>query len=154
VADQTWLQLDDQLLLDDTDYRVVAVLVGRTDRLTFRRLSLLSQLRGEPRTLLQLEGALMEAEDLPPEALAGERVELQGRTFRLRWDSEVRTERTAADASANFGRGRCAWYAADDGSVAVLLVERYDRDAFMGAPIAPSRIDLRFTEGLRRGGRD
>ena len=149
MTDRTWLQPDDELLLDDTDYRVMSALVGRTDRLTFQRLSLVSQLGGEGRMLLQTEDAIMEAERLDPEALAGDQVELQGNIFRLRWDSDVRTTRTAPGASARFGRGRCAWYAAEDGSVAVLIVERYDREAFTGTPLAPSRIDLRFTEGLR-----
>jgi len=149
VADQPWLQTDDQLLLDDTDYRVVAVLSGHADRMAFQRLSLVGQLRGEQRSLLQTKDAIMEARAIEPEALSGERVELDGKAFSLRWDSDVRTERAAIDASTDFGRGRCAWYEADDGTVAVLIVERYEKNALMGEPLDASRIDLRFTVGLR-----
>lgn len=151
MGDQPWLEVDDQLLLDGADYRVVAALLGRTDRITFQRLTLVPQLGGEQRMLLQLEDRLLEARELQPEALSGEQVEIEGRHFSLRWDSEVRTERTAAGAAVKFGRGRCAWYVADDDSVAVLIVERYDRDAFAGVPLLPSRVDLRFTEALREG---
>jgi len=154
MSDQPWLQPGDQLVLDGSDFRVVDVLLGRTERLTFQRVTATPQLGGQQRMLLQLEDGLLEAHTLAPETLSGEHVKIDDRPFVLRWDSEVRTERKAAERAVKFGRGRCAWYVADDGSVAVLVVERHDRDAFVGAPIAPSRIDLRFTEGLRRGGRD
>ncbi len=149
MADQPWLQLDDQLLLDDVDYRVVAALAGRTDRLAFQLLTLVGQLRGERRLLLQTEDAFLRARTIEPAALSGEQAQLDGRTLALRWDSDVRTERTDADASTQFGRGRCAWYEADEGAVAVLIVERDERVAFAGEPLEPSRIDLRFTRSLR-----
>ena len=151
MADQSWLEVEDQFVLDGADYRVAGRLLARADRATFQCLTVIPQLGGEPRMLLQLEEGVLEAREIEPEALAGPRVELDGRTFALRWDSEVRTERKAAGGPTRFGRGRCAWYAAEDGSVAVLVVERYDRDACVGAPLAPSRIDLRFTQGLRKG---
>lgn len=151
MADQLWLKVDDELLLDDVDYRVVETLAGRTDRLSFQRVSIVSQLRGEERLLLQTEDEIMNASDLAPEVLSGESVELAGRAFVLRWDSEVRTERARLGGSPKFGRGRCAWYAAEDGAVAVLIVERYERVAVVAEPLAPSRIDLRFTLGLRQG---
>jgi hypothetical protein len=149
VADQPWLQLDDELLLDDTDYRVMAVLVGRTERMGFQRLTLAPQLGGDERTLLQLEDAFMEAAPLDPEVLAGEQLQLGGDVYQLRWDGEVQTERATLGGSPKFGRGRCAWYASEDGAVAVLIVERYERVALTGQPLEPSRIDLRFTVGLR-----
>jgi hypothetical protein len=153
VADQTWLELEDELLLDDVDYRVARVLLARTDRLTFQRLTVVPQLGGERRVLLQTEDAVMHAHEIDPQALSGEEVALQQRAFKLRWDGAVRTERSAAGSGAKFGAGRCAWYAAEDGAVAVLIVERYERDAFIGEPLDPSRIDLRFTPGLREGQR-
>ncbi len=151
MAAQSWLQLGDQLVIDDADFRVVELLLGRTDRLTFQRVTATPQLGGEQRMLLQLEDGLLEARELAPEALAGEKVKLDDRAFALRWDSEVRTERMAEGKSVKFGRGQCAWYVADDGSVALLVVERHDRDACVGSPLAPSRIDLRFTQSLRKG---
>jgi len=154
MPEHPWLQPGDQLVIDGADFGVAAVLLGRADRLTFQRVTATPQLGGEQWLLLQLEDGLLEVHELAPEALEGEAVEFDGRTFALRWDSEVRTERMAEGKAVKFGRGRCAWYVADDGAVALLLVERHDRDALVGAPLAPSRIDLRFTEGLRRGGRD
>ncbi|MFW6156869.1 MAG: hypothetical protein ACOC7J_06095 [Armatimonadota bacterium] len=151
MARQPWLQLDDELLLDDVDYRVVATLVAHTDRLRFQRVALVGELRGERRMVLQTEDEIMEAREIAAEALSGEKVELRERAFRLRWDSDVRTERAAPDASPKFGRGRCAWYVADDGAVAVLIVERYERVAIEGEPLEGARIDLRFTVGLREG---
>jgi hypothetical protein len=149
VARQPWLQLDDELLVDDVDYRVVTTLIGHTDRLRFQRVTLVGELRGERRMLLQTEDEIMHADHLEPEALSGEVVKVEGSTFRLRWDSDLRTERMARGSSTKFGRGRCAWYAAEDGAVAVLIVERYERNALVGTPLGRSRIDLRFTEGLR-----
>ena len=151
MADAPWLQPGDQILIDGADFRVVELLVARTDRMTFQCAIAAPQLGGEQRTLLQLEGGLLEAHPLDPEMLSGEQVKLEDRSFALRWDSEVRTERMAEGKSVKFGRGQCAWYVADDGSVALLVVERHDRDACVGSPLAPSRIDLRFTEGLRKG---
>lgn len=152
MAKQPWLQLDDELLLDGVDYRVIAVLEGQTDRVSFQVLTLAPQLGGERRPLMQLENEMREARELRPEVLSGEEVELEGRTFHLRWDSDLRTERSVAGKPPQFGRGRCAWYESDDGAVAVLVVERYERDAFMGTQMASSRVDLRFTEGLRERG--
>ncbi|MFO8079242.1 MAG: hypothetical protein R6V07_02945 [Armatimonadota bacterium] len=153
MARQPWLQLDDELLLDDVDYRVVATLAGYTDRPRFQCVTLVGELRGERRMLLQTEDEIMDAREIGPEVLSGEEIERGERAFRLRWDSDVRTERAAPDASPKFGRGRCAWYAADDGAVAVLIVERYERVAIEGEPLSGSRIDLRFTVGLREGQR-
>jgi hypothetical protein len=151
VAQQPWLQLDDELLVDGVDYRVVGVLGGQADRVSFQLLTLTPELGGERRLAMQAEGELREARELQPELLAGEEVEADGRSLHLRWDSDLRTERSVPDKSTQFGRGRCAWYEADDGTVAVLIVERYDRVAFMAAPTDPSRVDLRFTVGLREG---
>ncbi|MGD9495976.1 MAG: hypothetical protein AB7Y46_06680 [Armatimonadota bacterium] len=148
-----WLELDDQLLLDGEDCRVTARLVGRADRLTFQRLTVRPQLGGEAQTLLQLEDAVLQAQAIAPEELAGETALLEGRVFALRWEGDVRIERGAVDARTTFWRGRCRWFEAADGSVAVLIDERHDRDALLGVPMAPGRIDLSFTEGLRRGGR-
>ena len=152
MAGHPWLKPGDQILLDGADFRVVEVLVGRADRLSFRCLTTAPQLGGEQRLLLQLEDALLEARPLDPEKLVGERVELDGNAFELRWDSELLTERSSQEKPARFGRGRCAWYTADDGSVALLIVERYDRDAFLAVPLAAARVDLRFTGGLRTRG--
>ncbi|GEM_PF-6333441 len=152
MAGQPWLKVGDQILLDGGDFRVVELLVGRADRLSFRRITASPQLGGEQRMLLQLEEALLEARPLDPGKLAGERVELDAKAFELRWDSELLTERSAQDKPVKFGRGRCAWYEADDGAVALLVVERYDRDAFVAVPLAASRVDLRFTGGLRGRG--
>jgi hypothetical protein len=149
VTDQPWLQPDDELLLDGVDYRVRSVLVVRADRTTFQHLTAAPQLGGERRILVQLEHDLLEATGLDPELLAGERVTVDGREFALRWDSDVRIERREVGAPPQFGRGRCAWYAAEDDAVAVLIVERYDRAAFIAEPLAPSRVDLLFTVGLR-----
>ena len=149
MTEQPWLQTDDELLLDRIDYRVEAALVGRTDRLTFQRLTVTPQLGGEPHTLVQLEDGLLEARQVDPELLTGERVELGGREFALRWDSDLRTERREIGGSPAFGQGRCAWYAAEGGAVAALIAERYERTAFAAEPIAAARVDLRFTVGLR-----
>ncbi len=143
------LGLGDQLLLDGDDYQVVELLVGRTGRVTFRLATVRPSLGGPPRLLLQLDDEVLEAHSLPPDALAGESVELEGRTLRRRWEDRLRIERGAWQGRTRFGRGRCAWYTADDGSVAVVVEERDERDAVVGAPLAPSRIDLRFTQGLR-----
>ena len=152
MAREPWLQLDDELLLDGMDYRVMAALAGQTDRVSFQVLTLVPQLGGEQRLLMQLEDELREARALHPEVLVGERVAHEGHSFNLRWDSDLRTERSVPGKSTQFGRGRCAWYEADDGTVAVLIVERYDRNAFISAPMETSRVDLRFTVGLREVG--
>ncbi len=149
MTEQPWLQPDDELLLDGTDYRVTDALVGRADRLTFQRLTVAPQLGGPEMMLVQNEEGLMEARALEPELLAGGQVAIEGRDFELRWDSELRTERRSIDSSPKFGQGRCAWYTAGDGATAVLIVERYERTAFAAEPLAPSRVDLRFTVGLR-----
>jgi len=154
MPEHPWLLPGDQLVIDGADFRVAAVMLGRADRLTFQRVTATPQLGGEQRILLQLEDGLLEARELAPETLSGEDAQLDGHTFALHWDSTVRTERMAEGKSVTFGRGQCAWYVADDGSVALRLVERHDSEALVGAPLAPARIDLRFTEGLRRGGRD
>ncbi len=154
MSAHVWLEPDDELLLDGADYRVVERLLGRTDRVTFQRLTLRRQLGGEERALLQSADVIQEARPLPPELLDGREVEVGGRLFHLRWESTVRTERVTTGSTAKFGRGRCAWYTAEDGATAVLIVERYERTAILGVPLEPDRIDMRFTEGLRKGGRD
>ncbi|MFP4250976.1 MAG: hypothetical protein ACLFU7_15045, partial [Armatimonadota bacterium] len=63
MARQPWLQLDDELLLDDVDYRVVATLVAHTNRLRFQRVALVGELRGERRMVLQTEDEIMEARE-------------------------------------------------------------------------------------------
>ena len=144
-----WLELEDQLLLDGEDFRVIASLQGRTDRLTFQCLLAEPLLGGEGRRLLQLEDALMEAVPIPPERLNEETTRLDERTFTLRWDDELRIERAAVGSRTRFGRGRCRWFEADDGSVAVLIEDRDGREALVGVPLARGRYDLSYTEGLR-----
>ena len=155
MSDRPWLETDDELLLDGVDYRVAGRLMGRTDRLAFQWLTLQPQLGGEQRELLQTDDAMMEAEALSPDLLDGRKVEINTRCFLLRWEGAVRTERSLPGAQPRFGSGRCAWYETEeDGAVAILIVDRHERSAILGVPMAPARIDLRFTKGLRRGGRD
>jgi hypothetical protein len=154
VDDHVWLEPDDELLLDGADYRVVGRLMGRTDRLSFQRLTVRRELGNDERALLQSASVIQEAQPLPPELLDGREVKVGGRLFHLRWEGTVRTERATIGSTAKFGRGRCAWYAAEDGATAVLIVERYERQAILGVPLDPDRIDMRFTEALRKGGRD
>ena len=71
MAGHPWLKPGDQILLDGADFRVVEVLVGRADRLSFRCLTTAPQLGGEQRLLLQREDALLEARPLDPEKLVG-----------------------------------------------------------------------------------
>jgi len=149
VAPLLWLEPGDQFLLDGEDHRVAAVLIGRADRLTFQRVVARPALGGAEVTLLQLQDGMLTAERLAPEELAGESATLGERVFALRWEGEVRIERAAPDARTTFRRGRCRWFEAEDGSIAVLIDERRDRDAMLGLPLAPGRIDLSFTEGLR-----
>ncbi len=148
-----WLELDDQFLLDGEDYRVIALLIGRTDRLSFRLLTVEPMLGGDPRELLQLDDAMLEAEAIPADALGEDVGYLGGRLLRTKWSDEVGTERAARDGRRRFGRGECSWYTDDDGAVAVLIEEPDSRHAVLGAPLAPSRINLSYTVGLRRGGR-
>jgi len=143
------LQLGDQFLFDGEDHRVVAVTIGRADRLSFRRVVAEPTLGGGEVTLLQLADAILEAQPVAPEELADESATLGERVFALRWEGDVRIERAALDTRIGFGRGRCRWFEAADGAVAVLIDERHDRDALLGVPLAPGRIDLSFTEGLR-----
>jgi hypothetical protein len=126
VTDIVWLKIGDEIVLDGADHRVVEVLVCRADRESFQRV-----------TVTPL--------------LSGERIEIGGRSFTLRWEGQARIERHAEGSAVSFGRGRCAWYVADDGAVATLIVQRYEQHAVLGVPLTPARIDLRFTEGLRRG---
>jgi len=149
VAPMPWLEPGDRFVLDGDDCRVVAVLIGRTDRLTFQRVTAEPELGGEDRALLQLEDAVLQAREVAPAELEGESALIGDRRFALRWEGEVRTERAALEARTSFRRGRCRWFEAEDGSVAGLIDERHDRDALLGVPLAPGRIDLSFTEGLR-----
>jgi len=149
VATMPWLELEDQFLLDGEDYCVTAVLIGRADRLSFQRVTAEPALGGEPCGLLQLEDGMLEARELSPEELDTDSALVGDRLFALRWEGEVRIERAALEARTTFRRGRCRWFEADDGSVAVLIDERHDRNALLGVPLAPGRIDLSFTEGLR-----
>lgn len=153
MTDIVWLKIGDEIVLDGADHRVVEVLVCRADRESFQRVTVTPQLGGEARMLLQREGPMLEATALDPAVLSGERIEIGGRSFTLRWEGQARIERHAEGSAVSFGRGRCAWYVADDGAVATLIVQRYEQYSVLGVPLTPARIDLRFTEGLRRGGR-
>ena len=149
MATMPWLELEDQFLLDGEDYCVTALLIGRADRLSFQRVSAEPALGGEPCELLQLEDGMLEARELSPEELDADSALVGDRRFALRWEGEVRIERAALEARTTFWRGRCRWFEAEDGSVAALIDERHDRNALLGVPLAPGRIDLSFTEGLR-----
>lgn len=146
-----WLALGDQFLLDGADWRVTAATVARADRMTFRLLAIEPALGGEGRTLLQTEDAFYEVGPIRADDLGEQVGYLNGTMVRLSWRGDVATERASAGGRRRFGRGECAWYTDADGTVAVRLTERDADDAVMGAPLAPGRIDLSFTEGLRGG---
>lgn len=146
-----WLALGDQFLFDGADWRVTAVTVARADRLSFRLLGIEPALGGEARMLLQTEDALYEVAPVRAADLGEQVGYLNGTMVRLRWRGDCATERASAGGRRRFGRGTCAWYADDSGHVAVRLTERDADEAVMGAPLAPGRIDLSFTEGLRGG---
>ncbi len=153
MSGRLWLEPGDELLLDGVDYRVIERLMARTPRLSVQRLSLRPQLGGEDRALLQFEETLMEAEALPPDLLEGEQVQFGERTFHLRWEDQAHVERDRYGAAAKFGRGRFRWYTATDVAVAALISNADMQSAILGTPLASGRIDLRFTEGLRRTSR-
>lgn len=144
-----WLELEDRFLLDGDDFRVITSLMGRTDRLTFQLLLVEPLLGGKGRRLLQLEEGLMEATPISADYLKGEKVRIGDRNFVLDWDDELRIERAAVGSRTRFGRGRCRWFEADDGSVAVLIEDRDGYEALVGVPLARGRYNLSYTEGLR-----
>ena len=141
----SWLELGDQLILDDADCVVTRVLIGRTDRLTFQLVDVRPSLGGETRQLLLIERKAYAVEPADPEALRGEEADHGDRTLRLRWESEVRTELAASEGDHSFGLGRCAYYEGQDGCVALRVAENAEDYAVVGTPLEPSRIDLRFT---------
>lgn len=146
-----WLALGDQFLLDGEDWRVRAVTVVRADRMSFRVVQAEPVLGGEGRWLLQTEEAIYEVAPIRPDDL-GDRVGyLDSHMVRLSWRGEVATERAREGGRRRFSRGKCAWYTDNDGTVAVRITERGADEAVMGVPLAPGRIDLSFTEGLRGG---
>lgn len=150
MSARPWLELGDELLIDGVDFRVIARLLVRSDRMRLQHLALQPQLGGENRNLLQLEETIMEAHPVEPELLEGPEAQVSGETFKLGWEAAARTERSTLGTTPKFGNGRCAWYHAEDGAVALLVVERYESSAIVGRPLAAARIDLRFTEGLRK----
>jgi len=48
-----WLEVGDQFILDDADYVVSRVIIGRTDRVTFQQVGIYPSLGGESRQLLR-----------------------------------------------------------------------------------------------------
>ena len=141
-----WLEVGDQFILDDADYLVSRVLIARTDRLSFQLVDVRPSLGGETRQLLLIERRVYAVEPIDFEALQGEEVSVGGRTLRLRWESELRTELADMRGTYGFALGRCAYYEGKDGSIGVRVEEAVDSwYAIVGAPLDPSRIDLRFT---------
>lgn len=140
-----WLEVGDQFILDDADYVVSRILIGRTDRLTFQLIDVRPSLGGEPRRLLRVERRFFAIEQVPLEDLGSEEVSIGDHTLRLRWEADVRTEVTDAEGEHQFGLGRCAYYEGEDGCVAVRVAEDDEGYAVVGTPLGPSRIDLRFT---------
>jgi len=146
-----WLALGDQFLLDGVDWHVSAVTVARADRMSFRVLGVEPALGGGALLLLQTEDALYEVAPIRGNDLGEEVGYVDSRMVRLSWRGEVATERVSDGGRRRFGRGQCAWYTDENGTVAVRITERDADEAVMGAPLAPGRIDLSFTEGLRGG---
>ncbi len=140
-----WLEVGDQFILDDADYVVSQVIIGRTDRLTFQLVDVRPSLGGESQRLLQVERRFFAVEQVPLEGLRGEEVAIGEHTLHLRWEADVRTEVTDAEREHQFGLGRCAYYESDDASVALRVEEAHDAYAVVGMPLDASRIDLRFT---------
>ena len=140
-----WLEVGDQFILDDADYVVSRVIIGRTDRVTFQQVGIYPSLGGESRQLLQVEGNFFAVAQVPLEDLHGEQVTVGEHTLRLRWEAEVRTEMLDAQGQHRFGLGRCAYYEGEDDSVALRVKEADEGYAVVGTPLDPSRIDLRFT---------
>ncbi|MEA3400019.1 MAG: hypothetical protein U9R79_02125 [Armatimonadota bacterium] len=152
MAPRRWLELGDQFLLDDADWEVVEVLAVRGVRRSLRLARVQPVLGGQPRLLLQTEDALFEAEPASPEDFGESVAHLEAGSYRRQWSDEANIERARGDTGRRFTRGTCTWYAAEDGSVA-LVIDDTDEQAVVGAPLAPARIDLSFTDS-RRGGRD
>ncbi|MGC9316918.1 MAG: hypothetical protein ACP5KN_02635 [Armatimonadota bacterium] len=147
-----WLELGDQFILDDADWEVVEVLTVRGVRHSLRLARVQPVLGGQPRLLLQTEDALFEAAPAPRENFDETVAHLDARSYRRQWSGEANIERARANANRRFGRGTCIWYAAEDGSVA-LVIDDTDQQAVVGTPLAPARLDLSFTDPSR-GGRD
>lgn len=146
-----WLAVGDQFLLDGADWRVTAATIARADRMNFRLLQIEPALGGEERRLLQTEDAIYEVAPMRADDLGAQGSYLEGRAVHLSRRGDVATERASAGGRRRFSRGRYAWYADESGAVAVRITERDTDEAVIGAPLAPGRIDLSFTEGLRGG---
>lgn len=141
-----WLALGDRLILDDADHRVVEAVVARTDRTAVQALRVTPELGGAPRWLLQFEGEdALAAEETDPAALGKAEAVISEERFERQWSAEARTERAARNETTQFSRGECALYRAESGGVVLLVNDRRAATAFVGRPLEPGRLDLRFT---------
>ena len=140
------LRLGDRLILDGADHVVIAVVIGRADRLNFRQVTMRPELGGDEVRLLEVEDlGFFEVESTDADVLDGESVEVAGVTFERRWQAEVRTESGATGGRTRFSRGRCAWYEGDGGEVAMRVTGHDEDYALLGRPLEPTRIDVRYT---------
>jgi len=142
----SWLDVGDQFILDDADYVVSRILIGRTDRLTFQLVDVRPSLGGESQQLLLIERKVYAVKPVDFEGLQGEEVSIGGSTLRLRWESGVRTELADMRYNYGFALGECACYEGENNSIGLRLQEGIEGEhAFVGTPLEASRIDLRFT---------
>lgn len=145
MADK-WLAPGDRLILDDADHAVVEVTLARTDRGSVQVLRVTPELGGEPRWLLQLEDeAVLEAEETDAAALGEAEAVIGGERFERQWSGEARTERSVAGERTHFGRGPAELHRSASGAVALVISDQRAATAFVGRPLEPARLDLRFT---------
>ena len=144
--DMAGLKPGDRLIFDGADHVVTAVVIARADRLDSRQVTMRPELGGEQVRLLQVEDlGFFEVESTDAAALDEEVAEVAGISFQRRWQAQVRTESAATGGRTRFGRGRCAWYEGDGGVVAVRVTSHDEDYALLGRPLAPARLDLRYT---------
>ncbi len=141
-----WLRLGDRFILDDADYRVIETVSAHTDRTTVQALCVMPELGGEARWLLQVEDEdPLEAERAEAQGWEDAEVTVGGERLRREWSAPARTEHTLPDRTTRFGRGECAMYRSAGGVVGVRISDQAQAQAFVGRPLPPERIDLRFT---------
>lgn len=143
---ELWLKVGDRFLFDDEDWRVVEAVIARTQRTRLQALRVVPELGGAGRWLLQVQGEdVVAAETAPPAALQETDAQVGGEGLQLEWVSPANLEYTAAHQPTKFGRGECALYRSPEGAIAARIGDGPHALGFVGRPLEPGRLDLRFT---------